>query len=326
MDSSWVESHHWVKSLSFEVSDYLGLRNVVAAKNSRLEWFLPLLEEPDDEAAKSITCHLLTQEIITGTRLKDGADAVLFLKEWLQFTTDCEPQSGQRFADRYRTETTNDVEIVSPQSLAETPEGRAGLAKLIRTFRDSIPGLLISFRMLQVHLASGTTGMRTDDCNLRRMRWETIHSGERAAEPLEMLGHQTALLLPFVNGTIVGHDACDSLDSLWRKLKPQLESAMAWLANPITSNRQFVVDGTQVTGLQAVPQMDLDGEEAAIVALLREVGYRLTTSQILSEFSKRNDVKAESTTKLKLSQLVRRKVLSNRSDSQPRGYGFPEWP
>jgi len=68
------------------------------------------------------------------------------------------------------------------------------------------------------------------------------------------------------------------------------------------------------------PDMDLDSEEAAIVALLREVGHRLTTSQILSEFSKRNEPKAESTTKLKLSQLVRRRVLNNRSDSQPRGY------
>ncbi len=70
---------------------------------------------------------------------------------------------------------------------------------------------------------------------------------------------------------------------------------------------------------------DLDPEEESIVGLIVSTGRRLTTTQILSEFSKRGTIKAESTVKGKLAQLTRRKVLVNRSDTNPKGYGLPEW-
>ena len=71
--------------------------------------------------------------------------------------------------------------------------------------------------------------------------------------------------------------------------------------------------------------MELDEEERLIVELLRSVGRRLTTGQILSEFSQRDQIKAESTTKLKLSSLVKKGVLTNRQDVRPAGYGLSEW-
>ncbi len=70
---------------------------------------------------------------------------------------------------------------------------------------------------------------------------------------------------------------------------------------------------------------ELDPEEEAIVGLIVATGRRLTTTQILDEFSKGGTIKAESTVKLKLSQLTKRKVLVNRSDTNPKGYGLPEW-
>jgi hypothetical protein len=70
---------------------------------------------------------------------------------------------------------------------------------------------------------------------------------------------------------------------------------------------------------------DLDPEEEEIVALLMRQGKRLTTSQILSEFSRLGKPKGESTIRGKLAQLTRRKVLVNRTDTRPQGYGMPEW-
>jgi hypothetical protein len=66
--------------------------------------------------------------------------------------------------------------------------------------------------------------------------------------------------------------------------------------------------------------------EQEIVKLIREVGIRLTTTQLLSELNKRNNHEAsEGTTKNALSALTRAGVLNNRSDVRPRGYGFPDW-
>jgi repressor of nif and glnA expression len=75
--------------------------------------------------------------------------------------------------------------------------------------------------------------------------------------------------------------------------------------------------------LAIVPE--LEPEEEEIVSLVISVGRRLTTTQILDEFNKRGVVKAESTIKGKLAQLTKRKVLVNRSDTSPKGYGLPEW-
>ncbi len=70
---------------------------------------------------------------------------------------------------------------------------------------------------------------------------------------------------------------------------------------------------------------ELDPEEEEIVKLVMRVGRRLTTTQILDEFSAMGVIKAESTIKGKLAQLTKRKILVNRSDTSPKGYGLPEW-
>lgn len=79
------------------------------------------------------------------------------------------------------------------------------------------------------------------------------------------------------------------------------------------------------TGLhqRSVP---LDRDEEEIVELIEQVGHRLTTSEILSEFACRDQIKAESTIKAKLGRMVKSGHLNNRQDTQPyKGYGLPEW-
>ncbi len=68
-----------------------------------------------------------------------------------------------------------------------------------------------------------------------------------------------------------------------------------------------------------------DHEEQEILDLIRSVGHRLTTDKILSEFNKRGNPKALSTTKAKLSSLVKKGLLRNTHLHKPRGYGLPEW-
>jgi hypothetical protein len=78
---------------------------------------------------------------------------------------------------------------------------------------------------------------------------------------------------------------------------------------------QFVTDLLQAAdeaGMTTQPRvMDQDEDERQIVKLLESIGHRLTTDQILSEFSKRGQVKAESTTKLKLSTLIKKGSSGN---------------
>ena len=81
-----------------------------------------------------------------------------------------------------------------------------------------------------------------------------------------------------------------------------------------------------VSALSATPPAPADDEEQAIIDLIRSVGHRLTTSQLLSEFEHRGQIKAESTIKLKLGRMVRAGLLTNRQDVRPpKGYGLPEW-
>jgi hypothetical protein len=69
-----------------------------------------------------------------------------------------------------------------------------------------------------------------------------------------------------------------------------------------------------------------DDEEREVIELIRSVGHRLTTTQLLSEFGQRGQIKAESTVKLKLSRMVAAGLLTNRQDVRPhKGYGLPEW-
>jgi hypothetical protein len=71
--------------------------------------------------------------------------------------------------------------------------------------------------------------------------------------------------------------------------------------------------------------LSLDREEQDIVDLLASVGHRMSTNEILGEFNRQGQIKAESTTKGKLAQLTKRKILNNRTDTNPKGYGLPAW-
>lgn len=71
--------------------------------------------------------------------------------------------------------------------------------------------------------------------------------------------------------------------------------------------------------------METDKDEQDILDLLREVGHRLTTMQILAEFNFRKNPKGGSTIKAKLSGLVKRGLLRNSHLHKPGGYGLPEW-
>lgn len=103
------------------------------------------------------------------------------------------------------------------------------------------------------------------------------------------------------------------------------EFADKWI-HPIPDDHWYM----RMKSMRAIAQElaiapELDPEEEAIVGLIVATGRRLTTTQILDEFSKRGAIKAESTVKGKLAQLTKRKVLVNRSDTNPKGYGLPEW-
>ena len=71
--------------------------------------------------------------------------------------------------------------------------------------------------------------------------------------------------------------------------------------------------------------METDKDEQDIMDLLRSVGHRLTTMQLLDEFNRRNNPKAGSTLKAKLSSLVKRRILTTSHLHKPGGYGLPEW-
>jgi hypothetical protein len=74
-------------------------------------------------------------------------------------------------------------------------------------------------------------------------------------------------------------------------------------------------------GRQQLPQ----GCRADICAVLREAGKRLTTSEILTALDKSNRVWGESTVKTNLADMVEDRLITNRQDVRPRGYGLPEW-
>jgi len=62
-----------------------------------------------------------------------------------------------------------------------------------------------------------------------------------------------------------------------------------------------------------------------IVQVLREAGHRMTTKEILSALRDKHGDASEGTTKQHLAMLVQHKVLNNRQDVTPNGYGLPEW-
>ena len=83
------------------------------------------------------------------------------------------------------------------------------------------------------------------------------------------------------------------------------------------NNTQAVI--TEADGPRLTPT------EKNIMALIREIGHRMTTGEIVSAMEERRGPTSEGMTKQRLADLVRRGLLTNRSDTTPRGYGLPEW-
>jgi hypothetical protein len=65
--------------------------------------------------------------------------------------------------------------------------------------------------------------------------------------------------------------------------------------------------------------------EADIIQTLREVGCRLTTSQLLTELSRRGRLHGTSTVRKALADMVDSQRLTNKQDCMPKGYGLPDW-
>jgi hypothetical protein len=148
----------------------------------------------------------------------------------------------------------------------------------------------------------GSYGARTETIGFTRLglcRWEGTYYS-----PTDLFRTDESERFSIAIGNLCGEPhACASPDDDWRNRMQSLK---------VTAQELAVVP-------------DLDQEEEEIVKLIMQFGRRLTTTQILDEFSRMGVIKAESTVKGKLAQLTRRKVLVNRSDTKPKGYGLPEW-
>ena len=67
----------------------------------------------------------------------------------------------------------------------------------------------------------------------------------------------------------------------------------------------------------------LSEAESRIIEVIRDAGHRLTTDQVLRELENRHGAASIGTTKVNLATLVRRRLLTNRQDVSPKGYGLP---
>jgi hypothetical protein len=98
-----------------------------------------------------------------------------------------------------------------------------------------------------------------------------------------------------------------------------------WLANGHNSEDEFLAEvylkwipvdedwKLRMKSLRAIAKElavapQLDGDEEDIMQLLARTGNRMTTSEILDAFNRTNNVKAESTIKLKLAGLTKRNI------------------
>ncbi len=70
---------------------------------------------------------------------------------------------------------------------------------------------------------------------------------------------------------------------------------------------------------------DLSEAERRIIEVIRHAGHRMTTDEIVSELERQHGAASLGTTKNALAGLRRRKILTNRQDVKPKGYGLAEW-
>ena len=111
----------------------------------------------------------------------------------------------------------------------------------------------------------------------------------------------------------------------WYEYKPlrwlewiRIESGIEAMSSATTRNTQGEANAD-------FPQLGLTNREREIVQVIRQAGHRLTTLQVLSALAKLRTKISEGMTKQSLRKLVLLKVLDNRSDTKPRGYGLRTW-
>jgi hypothetical protein len=71
--------------------------------------------------------------------------------------------------------------------------------------------------------------------------------------------------------------------------------------------------------------IDPDSCQADILATLAEAGRRLTTTKLLTAMHAAGRTWGDSTVRVALAAMVRKGIITNRIDTEPRGYGLPEW-
>jgi hypothetical protein len=69
---------------------------------------------------------------------------------------------------------------------------------------------------------------------------------------------------------------------------------------------------------------ELDSDRV-ILETLRAVGHRVTTSELLTEMTKRDLSPSDSTVKKRLAQMVKDRRVDNKPKAKPKGYGLPGW-
>lgn len=62
-----------------------------------------------------------------------------------------------------------------------------------------------------------------------------------------------------------------------------------------------------------------------IFTILKDVGHRLTTTEILNELGRRGKDWSDSWVKAKLSEMTEDGLIDNSQKAKPKGYGMPEW-
>ena len=140
---------------------------------------------------------------------------------------------------------------------------------------------------------------------------------------IEDAGDKTLMLMgKYIreDGTMVSVVECEGVKggpwyeimvAKWCACGVRLGAVVAYIITP-TGLAELSAAGSSAT---------LNDTERSIVEALRKAGHRMTTVELLT-------MATGATTgngKAALASLVKRKILDNRQDTKPKGYGLPEW-
>jgi len=136
-------------------------------------------------------------------------------------------------------------------------------------------------------------------------------------DPQEVEGRLTRLT--YICQVIVG--AVERCDNSVNKMCAAAKQALGYVLELQDTSPQ----DSPVTAPAKSIGPSLTPSEQQIVDVICKVGHRLTTNGVLAQLEADGQPAAESTTKASLASLTRSKVLTNRRDTSPRGYGLPHW-